>query len=119
MAPFADCLVVARDVGWLPAARRALDAFGKDVAVATRGFLEYALGLSSTLAGRTEGIAALRGAVEAGCSSGSRKLEMQATVKSHLIHVFIKLDIRTRAELAAAATQRRISHLVSKGGRTS
>jgi DNA-binding NarL/FixJ family response regulator len=38
-----------------------------------------------------------------------------ATVKSHLIHVFTKLDLRTRAELAAAATERRIS----KGGKSS
>ena len=38
-----------------------------------------------------------------------------ATVKSHLIHVFTKLDIRSRAELAAAATERRIS----KGGKSS
>jgi predicted ATPase/DNA-binding CsgD family transcriptional regulator len=80
LAPFADSLVVARDVGWLPTARRALDTFGKDVDVITRGFVEYALGLSSTLEGRGEGIAALRGAVEAGRSVGSRKLEMLSTV---------------------------------------
>jgi DNA-binding CsgD family transcriptional regulator len=42
-----------------------------------------------------------------------------ATVKSHLIHVFTKLDVRTRAELAAAATQRRLRHRVSKGGSSS
>jgi DNA-binding NarL/FixJ family response regulator len=30
-----------------------------------------------------------------------------ATVKSHLVHVFTKLDLRTRAELAAAAAKRK------------
>jgi DNA-binding NarL/FixJ family response regulator len=29
-----------------------------------------------------------------------------ATVKTHLVHVFAKLELRTRAELAAAATSR-------------
>jgi len=32
-----------------------------------------------------------------------------ATVKTHLIHVFAKLDVRTRAELAAAAARRGVS----------
>jgi len=31
-----------------------------------------------------------------------------ATVKTHLIHVFTKLDVRSRAELASAATSRAI-----------
>ena len=31
-----------------------------------------------------------------------------ATVKTHLIHVYGKLDLRSRAELAAAATSRRL-----------
>ena len=29
-----------------------------------------------------------------------------ATVKTHLIHVYTKLDVRSRTELAAAATSR-------------
>jgi len=29
-----------------------------------------------------------------------------ATVKTHLAHIFAKLDIRTRSDLAAQATQR-------------
>ena len=29
-----------------------------------------------------------------------------ATVKTHLVHVYMKLDLRTRAELAVAATRR-------------
>ncbi len=32
-----------------------------------------------------------------------------ATVKTHLVHVYAKLDLRTRAELAAAATRRGLS----------
>ena len=32
-----------------------------------------------------------------------------ATVKTHLVHVFGKLDVRTRAELATAATRRRLA----------
>jgi predicted ATPase/DNA-binding CsgD family transcriptional regulator len=32
----------------------------------------------------------------------------QATVKTHLIHIYDKLDVRSRAELAAAATSRRL-----------
>ena len=31
-----------------------------------------------------------------------------ATVKTHLVHVYAKLDVRTRAELAAAATRRQV-----------
>ncbi|MGH7288391.1 MAG: hypothetical protein ACREI8_10285, partial [Myxococcota bacterium] len=80
LAPFANCLVVARDLGWQPAARRALDAFGSDVDVVTRGFVEYAFGLSAVFAGRPEGISALRDAVEAGRSSGNRRLELISTV---------------------------------------
>lgn len=33
-----------------------------------------------------------------------------ATVKTHLLHVYAKLDVRTRAELAAAATRRALAH---------
>ncbi len=40
----------------------------------------------------------------------ARKLFVSlATVKTHLVHVYGKLDLRTRAELAAAATARRLS----------
>ncbi len=31
-----------------------------------------------------------------------------ATVKTHLVHVYAKLDVRTRAELAAAAARRQL-----------
>ncbi len=80
LAHFAAFPVIATDLDWQPAARRALDALGKDVDVITRGFVEYALALASTFSGRPEGTAALRGTVEAGRSSGSRKLELLSTV---------------------------------------
>jgi DNA-binding CsgD family transcriptional regulator len=39
----------------------------------------------------------------------ARLLMSVPTVKSHLTHVFTKLNLTNRAELAAAATQRRIA----------
>ena len=40
----------------------------------------------------------------------ARKLFVSlATVKTHLIHVYTKLDVRSRTELASAATSRKIA----------
>jgi DNA-binding NarL/FixJ family response regulator len=36
----------------------------------------------------------------------SRLFVSRATVKTHLVHVFSKLDVASRAELAVAATRR-------------
>jgi DNA-binding NarL/FixJ family response regulator len=40
---------------------------------------------------------------------GERMFITRGTVKVHVAHVFDKLDVATRAELAAAATRRRAS----------
>ncbi|HEX5121196.1 MAG TPA: LuxR C-terminal-related transcriptional regulator [Pseudonocardiaceae bacterium] len=37
---------------------------------------------------------------------GERLFVSRGTVKTHLLHVFAKLDIRSRAELAAMVTRR-------------
>jgi DNA-binding NarL/FixJ family response regulator len=39
-----------------------------------------------------------------------------ATVKTHLVHVYGKLELRTRAELAAVATERRLTDPRRPGG---
>src|SRR5439155_13636729 len=45
LAPVADELYFATELGWVPAARRALDTIAEKVAPAVRGFVEHALSL--------------------------------------------------------------------------
>jgi DNA-binding CsgD family transcriptional regulator len=37
-----------------------------------------------------------------------------ATVKTHLLHVYAKLDVRTRAELASVATRRTLAQTATR-----
>ena len=78
LAPVAAELYFATEVGWLPAARRALDTLGEEVAPAVRGLVEQALSLGSAFLGLPEGVAGLERAAEAGRAAGNRNLEVES-----------------------------------------
>src|SRR5439155_836973 len=65
LAPVADELYFATELGWVPAARRALDTLSGEIAPAVRGLVEHALSLGPAFLGLLEGVAGLERAAEA------------------------------------------------------
>ena len=78
LAPVADELYFATELGWVPAARRALDTLSGEIAPAVRGLVEHALSLGPAFLGLLEGVAGLERAAEAGRAAGNRNLEVMS-----------------------------------------
>src|SRR5262249_51211491 len=78
LAPLCVHLYFAAEVGWVPAARRALAVHGHDLALEVRGRLELGLSFGPAFQGLPEGIAALERAAELGRAAGNRELEVVA-----------------------------------------
>src|SRR5262249_1015005 len=74
LAPLCVHLYFAAEVGWVPAARRALAVHGHDLALEVRGRLELGLSFGPAFQGLPEGIAALERAAEPGRAARNRQL---------------------------------------------
>jgi DNA-binding CsgD family transcriptional regulator len=101
----ADLVRLALAAGEVPRARQAADAVAE---VAARNDLAWMTGEALRCRGLAEHSVA--GLVAEGLSNpqiGERLYISSRTVQTHLAHVFAKLDISTRAQLAAEVTRRR------------
>jgi len=76
LAPMAVPLVFATEIGWMPAARAALDARRDAFAPETRSALEHALSIPLGFGGRPEGFAGLRRSLDDARVVGNRALEI-------------------------------------------
>ena len=85
LAPLAHLLALSGEVGWVGAARAALEP-GTDVDPVTRGLLERGLWLPAAFLGDADAQAALRRSAEVGHRSGAHVLE--SLVKVDLANVF-------------------------------
>jgi predicted ATPase/class 3 adenylate cyclase/DNA-binding CsgD family transcriptional regulator len=79
LAPVASALVAALEIGWIPAARAALDSAERRIPLGVRGRLEGALSMGAVFWGREEGIAGLERSIEASRAAGSRGAEIDTT----------------------------------------
>jgi predicted ATPase/DNA-binding CsgD family transcriptional regulator len=78
LAPMAIALVFATEIGWMPAARAALDAPREAFAPEVRSAIEHALSIGLAFGGLPEGFAGLRRALDDARLAGNRTLEVGA-----------------------------------------
>jgi predicted ATPase/class 3 adenylate cyclase/DNA-binding CsgD family transcriptional regulator len=87
LAPVAVALYFAGDLGWVPAARRALDVIGDGLDPLVRSRVEFAASFGVASLGKEEGFAGLERALADSRAGGCRALEMHISAVLAVLHV--------------------------------